>query len=74
LITKHGAVHQASIGVGDSESDIPMLSTIETPIAFNPTKSLYRHAMSEKWQIVIERKNVVYKLNPNDTNYILGIN
>jgi len=42
LVTKHGATWAGSIAVGDSESDIPMLASVERPIAFNPTNELLR--------------------------------
>lgn len=62
LVRKHMAAYAGSIGVGDSESDIPMLEAVEQPIAFNPTRLLFEHARSKGWKIVIERKNVVYEL------------
>jgi HAD superfamily hydrolase (TIGR01490 family) len=71
LIKKHGASQQGSIGVGDSESDIPMLSVVEQPIAFNPTQTLFEHATKAGWPIVLERKNMVYHLEPNDGKYQL---
>jgi HAD superfamily hydrolase (TIGR01490 family) len=72
LIAKHGAAHTGSIGVGDSESDIPMLSTVEQPIAFNPTSALFEHAKQAGWPIVLERKNMIYRLEPDDGTYRLG--
>lgn len=51
-----------SVGVGDTESDISMLSLVETPIAFNPNRLLYRHAKKHDWQIVVERKDVIYEI------------
>jgi len=51
-----------SIGVGDTESDIPMLEMVAQPICFNPNKKLYRHAKRMKWKVVVERKDVVYDL------------
>ena len=60
-----------SVGVGDSESDIPMLSTVERPIAFNPTRNLYEHAVEHAWPVVVERKNMIYKLEPHDGVYRL---
>lgn len=50
-----------SIGVGDTESDIAFLKMVETPICFNPNAELYRAAKRNKWQIVVERKDVIYK-------------
>lgn len=72
LVAKHGATWQDSVGVGDSESDIPMLSLVARPIAFNPTKKLFQHAHKEEWKIVLERKNMVYELEPQDGSYILA--
>lgn len=72
LVAKHGATYENSIGVGDSESDIPVLEVVQNPIAFNPTKVLFEHAKKHNWKIVVERKNVIYKLEPRDESYILG--
>lgn len=71
LIQKHGAVQTNSIGVGDSEGDIAMLGQVEKPIAFNPSKGLQEHAIKHKWPIVIERKNVIYKLSATQNVYQL---
>ncbi len=51
-----------SIGVGDTESDIPLLDSVEKQICFNPNKALYTHALRMGWKIVIERKDVIYEL------------
>lgn len=75
LVKQHNAGLLGSIGVGDSESDIPMLSIVEQPIAFNPTKELFRHARKHSWQIVIERKNMIYELKAgkgNDGSYVVA--
>lgn len=72
LVTKHGASWTGSIAVGDSEGDIPMLSAVEQPIAFNPTKMLFDKAKEQGWNIVIERKNMVYELEPQDGSYLLA--
>ena len=49
-------------GVGDTESDIPMLEAVEHPICFNPNAKLYAHAKRAGWKVVVERKDVVYEL------------
>jgi HAD superfamily hydrolase (TIGR01490 family) len=72
LVEKHGADWAGSVGVGDSESDIPMLQTVEQPIAFNPTKNLYEHARQNAWPVVVERKNMIYQLEPSDDGYKLA--
>ena len=63
LIDKHGLNLSGSIGVGDSEGDIPLLSLVEHPIAFNPNALLFTEAMKNNWQVVVERKDVVYYYN-----------
>jgi phosphoserine phosphatase len=51
-----------SVGVGDTESDISMLAMVEQPIAFNPNRALYRHAMQQSWKVMVERKDVIYEI------------
>ncbi len=51
-----------SVGVGDTESDISMLTMVEEPIAFNPNRALYRHAMQHSWKVMVERKDVIYEI------------
>lgn len=72
LIQKHHADSVGSIGVGDSEADIGMLELVEQPIALNPTKLLFQHSRAAGWKIVLERKNMVYELEPRDGKYILA--
>lgn len=71
LVAKHNATWQGSIAIGDSESDIPMLSIVERPIAFNPSSELFEHAKKANWEIVLERKNVIYQLAPKQGTYVL---
>ncbi len=61
-IKKEGLSFHNSVGVGDTESDIAMLELVDTPIAFNPNKGLFRHAKRHGWKIVVERKDVIYEL------------
>ena len=51
-----------SVGVGDTESDVPFLEMVARPICFNPNAVLYRYAKRMKWKVVVERKDVVYEL------------
>lgn len=71
LISKHNASRKGSIAVGDSMSDVPMLEAVEQPIAFNPDRVLFERARNQSWDIVIERKNVVYTLHDKDGVYLL---
>ena len=61
-VEKEDLTFIASYGLGDTESDISMLELVETPIAFNPNRVLYRHAKKMDWQVVVERKDVIYEL------------
>lgn len=72
LVDKHSAAMKGSIAVGDTEGDITMLETVGRPIAFNPSKKLFSHAREQEWEIVVERKNVIYNLRPENKKYVLG--
>ena len=61
-IEKEHLTLKGSIGVGDSAPDARMLSMVEKPIAFNPDAALYKIAKRRKWPIVVERKNMIYKI------------
>ena len=43
-------------------SDVPFLELVARPICFNPSSKLYRHAKRNKWNVVVERKDVIYEL------------
>jgi len=51
-----------SIAIGDTESDIEMLSMVGKPIAFNPNFQLAKIAKARKWKMVVERKDVIYEI------------
>lgn len=61
-VEKEGLTLRHSIGVGDTESDIPFLELVSKPICFNPNHKLYDHAKRMKWSIVVERKDVIYAI------------
>lgn len=52
-----------SIAVGDTESDVALLSMVGRPIAFNPNRQLAGTAKRRKWKIVVERKDVIYQIS-----------
>lgn len=62
VFEKEGYTKDGSIGVGDTEGDIPLLESVEKPICFNPNMSLYTHAKKVGWPVVVERKDVIYEL------------
>ena len=72
LVKKHGLSFEGSMAVGDSESDIAMMEKVERAIAFNPTAGLFKHAKKRGWQVVVERKNVIYDLEKRGNGYILA--
>jgi HAD superfamily hydrolase (TIGR01490 family) len=72
LIAEHDLTLKDSIAVGDSYGDIRMLAAVEKPVAFNPEEQLYSHARKHGWEIVVERKNVIYELTKNGQHYQLS--
>lgn len=61
-VKKQRLALESSVGVGDTESDIPFLKLVTRPIAFNPSKKLYDYARKHDWEVVVERKDVIYKI------------
>ena len=61
-VEREGLTLKDSIGVGDSEADIPFLKLVDHPICFNPNKKLQLVAKKKKWKVVVERKDVVYTM------------
>ena len=51
-----------SVMIGDSEGDLPLLSFIGHPIAFNPSLPLARIARRRGWRIIVERKDAIYDI------------
>lgn len=61
-VEKEGLTLSGSIGVGDTESDVPFLEMVAKPICFNPNAKLYRHAKRLGWEVKVERKDVIYDI------------
>ncbi|MDO8599306.1 MAG: haloacid dehalogenase-like hydrolase, partial [bacterium] len=57
-----GVTLEGSVGVGDTESDVAFLESVETPIAFNPNVHLVRIARAHGWEMVYERKDAIIHL------------
>ncbi len=62
FIKEKGLSLKGSIGVGDTESDVKFLELTERPIAFNPNKNLKKIAEKRNWEIIVERKDVIYQI------------
>jgi len=61
-VEKENLTLEGSVGVGDTEGDISFLELVERPTCFNPNANLYRHAKLNGWDVVVERKDVIYEL------------
>lgn len=61
-VKKENLTLKGSVGIGDTESDIPMLEMVSRPIAFNPNRKLHQAAKKNRWEIVVERKDMLYRL------------
>ncbi|MBZ9636466.1 HAD-IB family hydrolase [Clostridium sp. FP1] len=69
FVCKYDIDLQQSYAYGDTSGDYTMLKSISNPTAINPTKELLLMILNddelkEKINIMLERKDVVYKLNP----------
>jgi HAD superfamily hydrolase (TIGR01490 family) len=62
VLEKQDVTEKDSIGVGDTDSDISLLESVQKPICFNPNMALYTYANRMGWKVVVERKDVIYKL------------
>lgn len=69
LVDEHGLSLTDSIGVGDTHRDTPFLAITERPIAFNPNAALYDEAHKNGWDIVLERKNMIFELAAQEGGY-----
>lgn len=64
LLEEHGLTFKDSYGIGDTESDVKFLELVEHPIAFNPNENLKKVAEERSWRIVVEKKDVIYEIDP----------
>lgn len=62
---------EGSYAVGDTASDAGMLELVQNPVAFNPDQKLFSLAKKHGWKIVVERKNVIYELEPSHGQHLL---
>lgn len=63
---------RGSVGVGDTESDIPIFKLVDIPICFNPTSGLYKVAAKQGWLSVVERKDAIYELKKGKIVRVYG--
>lgn len=70
LIKKYNVDLSNSYSYGDTTGDLSMLRMVGNPIAINPNKPLFLsiredEELKKKIDIIVERKNVIYKINPD---------
>lgn len=62
VLDKENVSLEGSVAVGDTEGDISLLEKVERPICFNPNQKLFDYAKQNDWEVVVERKDVIYKM------------
>lgn len=70
FVEKYNIDLSKSFAYGDTNGDFSMMKRVGNPIAFNPTKELFNHIRNDeevknKIKIIIERKDVVYRIDPD---------
>ena len=75
LQSKYGIDLSQSYAYGDTTGDLTMFHAVGTPFAINPTKELITKLMEdetlkEKINVIVERKDVKYKLDMNHIELI----
>ncbi|BEP29783.1 HAD family hydrolase [Helicovermis profundi] len=70
FVDKYSIDLNKSYAYGDTNGDFSMLSQVGNPYAINPTKELFNNIkydpdLSKKISIIVERKDIVYKLDTN---------
>ena len=70
LILKYDVDLENSYAYGDTTGDLSMLKMVGNPVAINPNRPLFltirdNKELSEKISIIVERKDVIYKINSN---------
>ncbi|CAM2932467.1 HAD-IB family hydrolase [Hathewaya histolytica] len=71
---KYGIDLSKSFAYGDTSGDFTMLKSVGNPVTINPTKELLSKIMDcseikEKIKIIVERKDVVYNLKPENIEF-----
>lgn len=64
LVAQGAVLLNGSVAVGDTIGDAPMLSLVDVPIMFNPSKTLRKHGTQLGWHWVTETKDNITYLQP----------
>ena len=75
LVEKYNIDLEKSYAYGDTMGDLTMLSCVAHPTAINPTHELLMQiqqseSLQNKIDIIVERKDVMYKIDPKHMNLI----
>ncbi len=75
LAEKHNIDFATSYAYGDTTGDLTMMGLVGNPVAVNPTKELLARiledeALRQKVQIIVERKDVTYRLKVDDLDLV----
>lgn len=72
LIRSENLSLDGSVAIGDSDGDADILSMVQRPIAFNPSEGLFAKAKEHGWSIVVERKNIAYRMEEQNDALVLA--
>ena len=69
FVKKYDVDLEKSYSYGDTNGDLSMLKIVGNPIAINPNKNLLTNikndeSLSKKATIIVERKDIIYKVSP----------
>ena len=72
FVGRYGLDLNESYAYGDTSGDLSMFELVGNPVAINPTRELLNilgsdRSLREKVKVVVERKDVIYMLDPGVT-------
>ncbi|CAB1245328.1 HAD-IB family hydrolase [Clostridium sp. MT-14] len=75
LVKKYNIDLDKSYAYGDTSGDFSMMKMVKNPVCVNPTRELVKEILDDselckKAHIIVERKDMIYKLKAEDVNYI----
>lgn len=70
FVLKYNISLEESYAYGDTAGDFTMLQSVGSPVCINPTRELIHKVLSDdmlrsKVKIIVERKDMIYSLNPD---------
>jgi phosphoserine phosphatase len=73
MAKQYGIDLSESYAYGDTNGDFAMMKLVGHPVAVNPTQELLTHiqkddALRKKIVVIVERKDVIYRLNMETLN------